>query len=1350
MALSPFPVTHQACLLSSSHSLYYLILQTKTQNNSFRALKFKSYCVSHQTVKVGIDISKKKRKPKPSFLDQIKDKWSQKPIISTREKLPWQEKEELEEQEEVEKEQTFEATASETESDEDPRVEVSDPVSFPFPSRVIAAPWSHGRKFNEPHFDFVPESPEFESQIEVSFANVKPVDFVGDRIEKPELLDEEISFNKQKPTLSAHRKIAAVEGINEVVSARQNLEVSTSGSNEGGSIEGDGKRGKKKSNTEMAERMIPEHELRRLRNLALRMVERTKVGAAGITQALVEHIHERWKLDEVIKLKFEEPLSLNMKRTHEVLEKRTGGLVIWRSGGSVVLYRGMAYKLHCVQSYSGQDQADTSASDVITTNTENMVVKDSVRTKESFIPSSEYLKDLSKEELMDLCELNHLLDELGPRYKDWSGREPLPVDADLLPPVVPGYQPPFRRLPYGVRHCLKDREMTTFRRLARSMPPHFALGRNRELQGLAQAIVKLWERTAIAKIAVNRLTGGTLLSRNKEFIVFYRGNDFLPPVVTNTLKEMQKSRNLRQEEEEEARGRALALVGSNVKASTLPLVAGTLAETTAATSRWGHQPSPDEVEELKRNSALTQQASLVRHLEKKLAHAKGKLTKVNKALAKVQEQLDPTDLPTDLETLSEEERILFRKIGLSMKPYLLLGKNGNFNPALLFLTRRIKYSYEFSFLGKRGVYDGTIENMHLHWKYRELVKILVKRESLAQVKHIAISLEAESGGVLVSLDKTTKGYAIIIYRGKNYLRPLEMRPKNLLTKRQALARSVELQRSEVTSYSTLNNLQILLQTILFFHLILFLHFLGTEASHLRLTGKIELMKSELEEMKAGNEVGAINTPYSRLNEALLSDEDIEEEDWEDEYMESYGSGNDDGDDDEQKERPFRKVRVGNTDTHLYYAQELHLPHDFPLKSVELRSVNHQLLVIRSMAYKLHCVQSYSGQDQADTSASDVITTNTENMVVKDSVRTEESFMPPSSEYLKDLSKEELMDLCELEHLLDELGPRYKDWSGREPLPVDVDLLRHVFPGYQPPFRRLPYGVRHCLKDREMTTFRRLARSTPPHFALERNRQLQGLAQAIVKLWERTAIAKMAVKRGVENTRNERMAEELKRLTGGTLLSRNKEFIVFYRGSDFLPPVVTNTLKEMQKSRNLRQEEEEEARGRALAFVGSNVKASTLPLVAGTLAETTAATSRWGHQPSPDEVEEMKRNSALTQQASLVRHLEKKLAHAKGKLTKANKALAKVQAHLDPTDLPTDLETLSEEERILFRKIGLSMKPYLLLGKNGNFNPALLKHAPPLKIPTVGKDTCEKRKFGPSEAYCNFVGGREWWGASIFR
>lgn len=43
----------------------------------------------------------------------------------------------------------------------------------------------------------------------------------------------------------------------------------------------------------------------------------------------------------------------------------------------------------------------------------------------------------------------------------------------------------------------------------------------------------------------------------------------------------------------------------------------------------------------------------------------------------------------------------------------------------------------------------------------------------------------------------------------------------------------------------------------------------------------------------------------------------------------------------------------------------------------------------------------------------------------------------------------------------------------------------------------------------------------------RNRNLQGLAAAIVKLWEKCEIAKVAIKRGVQNTNSELMAEELK-------------------------------------------------------------------------------------------------------------------------------------------------------------------------------------------------------------------------------
>lgn len=611
----------------------------------------------------------------------------------------------------------------------------------------------------------------------------------------------------------------------------------------------------------VAEKMIPEPELKRLRNVALRIVERIKVGAAGITQALVDSIHEKWENDEVVKLKFEGPTAMNMKRSHEILERRTGGLVIWRSGSSIVLFRGMTYKLHCVKSFSNQKQANIAVSqppnNIVNDFTRSVRQDGSDYSLKSSIPDSvTYMKGLSEEELMNLSELNFLLDELGPRFIDWAGRDPLPVDADLLPSVVPGYKRPFRLLPYRIRRVLRNKEMTFIRRTARTMPPHFALGRNRELQGLAMAMVKLWERSAIAKIAIKRgvhntcnermaeelkrLTGGTLVSRNKDYIVFYRGNDFLPPGVTKTLTQAQNLAAVRQDEEDKARQKALALMDSNAKASKGPkLVAGTLAETMAATSRWGNQPSGEEREKMMRDLALARHASLVKFLEKKLALANGKMKKAEKALRKVQDYLEPALPPTDLETLTDEERFLFRKIGLSMKPFLLLGR--------------------------RGIFDGTIENMHLHWKYRELVKIIVDGKKFSQVKHIAIALEAESGGVLVSVDKTTKGYTIIVYRGKNYLRPSAVRPKNLLTRRQALARSIELQRREALKHH-ISELQ----------------------------EKIEKLKLELENMTTVNRIDE-ETFYSRVDDASDADDDnIEEDEDEEAYLEIYDCGDGDG------------------------------------------------------------------------------------------------------------------------------------------------------------------------------------------------------------------------------------------------------------------------------------------------------------------------------------------------------------------------------------------------------------------------------------------------------------------------
>lgn len=96
--------------------------------------------------------------------------------------------------------------------------------------------------------------------------------------------------------------------------------------------------------------------------------------------------------------------------------------------------------------------------------------------EETSIEDEQCSEQLTKVQVNYEDEVNKLLDGLGPRYTDWPGLDPLPVDADMLPGVVPDYEPPFRILPYGVRSSLGVKEATALRRLARRLPPHFALG----------------------------------------------------------------------------------------------------------------------------------------------------------------------------------------------------------------------------------------------------------------------------------------------------------------------------------------------------------------------------------------------------------------------------------------------------------------------------------------------------------------------------------------------------------------------------------------------------------------------------------------------------------------------------------------------------------------------------------------------------------------------------------------------------------------------------------------------------------------------------------------------------------
>lgn len=146
---------------------------------------------------------------------------------------------------------------------------------------------------------------------------------------------------------------------------------------------------------------------------------------------------------------------------------------------------------------------------------------------------------------------------------------------------------------------------------------------------------------------------------------------------------------------------------------------------------------------------------------------KKKIEKSSIALGKLNAAWRPAKEDDDKEILTQEERRSLRQIGLKMDRSLVLGR--------------------------RGVFDGVLAGLHQHWKHREVIKVITMQKIFSQVIHTAKLLETESGGILISVDKIKEGHAIIIYRGKNYRRP-ELVPQNLLNKRQALCRSLEMQR----------------------------------------------------------------------------------------------------------------------------------------------------------------------------------------------------------------------------------------------------------------------------------------------------------------------------------------------------------------------------------------------------------------------------------------------------------------------------------------------------------------------------------------------------------------------------
>ncbi|XP_044499992.1 CRM-domain containing factor CFM3A, chloroplastic/mitochondrial-like isoform X2 [Mangifera indica] len=608
---------------------------------------------------------------------------------------------------------------------------------------------------------------------------------------------------------------------------------------------------RKSRRTSVAELTIPESELRRLRNLTFQTKSETKIAGAGVTQSIVDVIHEEWRTSEIVRLKIEGVPALNTERMHEILERKTGGLVIWRSGTTVSLYRGVSYEVPSVQLNKRIHRGNEQPASSLPRDTDKQINKRNDRSSYSL---SKKQDTESAPEVKYEDEVDKLLAGLGPRYTNWRGCKPYPVDADMLPGIVTDYRPPFRVLPYGVRSTLTRKEATNLQRLARILPPHFALGRSRQLQGLAVAMIKLWEKSSIAKIALKRgvqlttsermaediknLTGGKLIARNKDFLVFYRGKDFLLPDVTEVLLERERLAKCLQDEEEQARLRASIFVLPTAEVSEQSGTAGTLGETWDANARWGKRLDDNHKENVMREAEIMRQASLVKKLERKLAIAEQKLMRAEKASSRMEFFLKPTERQADPEILTDEERFMFRKLGLRQKPFMLMGR--------------------------RGVFDGTVEEMHSHWRHRELVKIIVNVKTSDEANNVALALVAESGGVLVSVDKITKGYAIIVYRGKDYKRPskLKLRPGNLLTKRKALARSIELQRQK-----------------------------GLLRHISRLEANVMKLSAEIEQMNSVKKQGAVYL-YGRIDSAYAIEDDDSEQEGDDAYLETFDSGKD--------------------------------------------------------------------------------------------------------------------------------------------------------------------------------------------------------------------------------------------------------------------------------------------------------------------------------------------------------------------------------------------------------------------------------------------------------------------------
>ncbi|XP_073099270.1 uncharacterized CRM domain-containing protein At3g25440, chloroplastic isoform X1 [Elaeis guineensis] len=151
--------------------------------------------------------------------------------------------------------------------------------------------------------------------------------------------------------------------------------------------------------------------------------------------------------------------------------------------------------------------------------------------------------------------------------------------------------------------------------------------------------------------------------------------------------------------------------------------------------------------------------------EEKILYKLRKARRKEERLAQALKKLEPSETSEtthDPEVLTPEEHFYFLKMGHKCKNYVPVGR--------------------------RGIFQGVILNMHLHWKKHQTLKVVVKTFTPEEVREIAAELARLSGGIVLDIHEEN---TIIMYRGKNYAQPPTeiMSPRVTLSKKKALDKS---------------------------------------------------------------------------------------------------------------------------------------------------------------------------------------------------------------------------------------------------------------------------------------------------------------------------------------------------------------------------------------------------------------------------------------------------------------------------------------------------------------------------------------------------------------------------------